>query len=66
MTRTLIAIAALLLLVSLKGYPANPDNVAWLVYDVSYGDYFLLRVEMETTKTGVATVAGGNKYAGRR
>ena len=66
--RSLIAIAAILVCVALsaRSQSATQDNAAWLIYDVSYGDYFLLRVEMKTTKTGVATIAGGSKYAGRR
>ena len=39
MTKPLLAIL-LLLTVSLRGYSANPDDAAWLIYDVSYGDYF--------------------------
>lgn len=62
--RYLIAFA--LMALSLRSFSANPDDAAWLIYDVSYGDYFLLRVEMKSSKTGYANVAGGNRYAGRR
>jgi hypothetical protein len=65
MTKPLLAIL-LLLTVCLRGYSANPDDAAWLIYDVSYGDYFLLRIDMKTTRTGTAEIAGGNHYAGRR
>ena len=65
MTKPLLAIL-LLLTVSLRGYTANPDDAAWLIYDVSYGDYFLLRVDMKSSMTGRAIIAGGNQYAGRR
>ena len=65
MTKPLLAIL-LLLTVSLRGYSANPDDAAWLIYDVSYGDYFLLRIDMKTSRTGRANIAGGNRYAGRR
>jgi hypothetical protein len=65
MTKPLLAIL-LLFTVSLRGYSANPDDAAWLIYDVSYGDYFLLRVDMKTSRTGRANIAGGNRYAGRR
>ena len=65
MTKPLLAIL-LLLTVCLRGYSANPDDAAWLIYDVSYGDYFLLRIDMKTSRTGRANIAGGNRYAGRR
>ena len=66
--RTLIAIAALVALLAhpLNSFSANPDDAAWLIYDVSYGDYFLLRIDMKTSMTGRANIGGGNRYAGRR
>lgn len=59
-------LSCIFLALSMRSLAANLDNAAWLIYDVSYGDYFLLRIEMETAKTGHANVAGGNRYAGRR
>lgn len=68
MMRALIAIAALVGLATLpfNSSSASPDDASWLIYDVSYGDYFLLRVDMKSSMTGRATIAGGNHYAGRR
>ena len=45
---------------------ANPDDATWLVYDKSYRAYFLLHVDMKTTRVGSAYIAGGNAWAGRR
>lgn len=65
--QTLRAIGfCLLCILPLPTYGANPDNAAWLIYDQSYGDYFLLRIEVKTSKTGYARIAGSNEWAGRR
>lgn len=45
---------------------AGPDDSSWLIYDKNYKDYFLLRIDMKTSLTGKAWIAGGNAYAGRR
>lgn len=61
-----VSIGVILSLITLSVSAANPDNAAWLIFDKKNNDYFLLRVEMDTSKVGHATIAGGNEYAGRR
>ena len=59
--RLLIAIAALVASVC-----AIASDGAWLIYDLKYKEYFLLRIDMKTSRTGEATVAGNNRFAGKR
>ena len=62
--RTLIAIAALL--AAFQATFASASEGAWLIYDLRYKEYFLLRIDMKTSRTGEATIAGSNQYAGKR
>ena len=61
MFKSIIAIAALAASVC-----ASASDGAWLVYDLRYKEYFFLRIDMKTSRTGEATIAGSNQYAGKR
>lgn len=64
MRRTLISL--ILVFSPLHVTASNLDDTAWLIYDKGFKDYFLLRVDMKSSMTGSAWIAGGNFYAGRR
>lgn len=61
-----LAIATAVFVQEAQAIGVNPDNAAWLIFDKRYNDYFLLRVDMKTSKVGSVSIAGGNRYAGRR
>ena len=63
---TLLISISVVMSQSASAIGVNPDNAAWLIFDKKYNDYFLLRVDMKTSRVGSAWIAGGNRYAGRR
>ena len=66
--RSIIRAGVVLALIAISqiSESANPDDGAWLIHDKVSQDFFILRVEMKTSKVGYATIAGGNRFAGRR
>ena len=63
---TLLISISIVMPQSASAIGVSPDNAAWLIFDKKYNDYFLLRVDMKTSRVGSAWIAGGNRYAGRR